>query len=162
MVMPAERPQGIAPLYVSHPSLRKQKVPISPATGGNLPPGVRHLACTGQGLLAALFPPWGASIVYSEPRRAGPHVRRFALPRAHHPEPLALRRLSSYGLRRPAAASPLALTPLHLASGVPPQPVSDVPRHRTHANLSSSRPAPFAGPKDLHRCVLAHTLFADI
>src|ERR1700741_2342000 len=114
MVMPAERPQGIAPLYVSRPSLRKQKVPISPPTGGNLPLGVRHLACTGL----ALGRPAGRSLpsvrvkhCYPEPRRAGPHVRRFPLPPDHHPEPLALRRLSSYGPRRPAAF-PLALTPL--------------------------------------------------
>ena len=53
-----------SPLYVSRPSLRKQKVPISPPTGGNLPLGVRHLACTGlalglhwAGLPAAVFPP---------------------------------------------------------------------------------------------------------
>ena len=52
--MPAERPQGIAPLYVSRPSLRKQKVPISPTGGGNLP--------LESGTLLALSRPAGRSL----------------------------------------------------------------------------------------------------
>jgi hypothetical protein len=97
MVMPAERPQGIAPLYVSHPSLRKQKVPISLSTGGNLPARSRRLAAT----LRLLLRPFCRGPAPLDPMPAcRRHVRtitgssvRSALPRALHLEPVASCRL---------------------------------------------------------------------
>jgi len=51
--MLAEEPQGIPKEYVSHPSQRKEKVPLSCTPGGKLP--IRPSGSVFDALVAAAF-----------------------------------------------------------------------------------------------------------